>query len=425
MCFRRMFSALLLMPFLLISAQQNAPAQTLPTVSSVLSPVDMRIAAAQKKVKATPDAQSYNDLAFAFYRKGRDTGDADAYKEVASALKRSLELEPGNYQARKLQALLYIGAQQPVKALKLAGELNHSVPDDTVNWGLLVDANLALGNYAEAERDAQWILDLRPGSALGFEKAAALREMFGDFEGGIEFYDEANLRTSSNDADQHAWCLTRKADLELASGNVGLAEQVINQALLVFPDSQLALATLANIRAAQGRYGEAVSLLEKRYNKVKSATNLYAWAEAVEKSNHPEKATALFQQFEATAAAKTGKPENADVDLVFFYLDRKNDPVRALSVASARNAEYHDCRTLDAFAWALYRNGKYSEAKTQMDRALAVGVRNPSYFCHAAQISAKLSDTAAVRKYRKDLADFAPYACPGQQITDVTNEARR
>jgi len=43
----------------------------------------------------------------------------------------------------------------------------------------MVDANSALGNYSEAERDAQWILDLRRASALGFEKAADLRELFG------------------------------------------------------------------------------------------------------------------------------------------------------------------------------------------------------------------------------------------------------
>ena len=49
----------------------------------------------------------------------------------------------------------------------------------------------ALGNYTEAERDCQWILDLRRGSALGFEKAAGLRELFGDNEGAIEFYGEA------------------------------------------------------------------------------------------------------------------------------------------------------------------------------------------------------------------------------------------
>jgi len=417
---------LLLLPFSFGVAQQNLTSHAAAAPAAPpLSPADLRIAAARKKVKATPDVQSYNDLAFALCRKGRDTGDAGQYNEAASVLKRSFELAPGNYEAQKLQAALYLATQQYANALKLATELNHKVPDDIVNWGFLVDANIALGNYTEAERDAQWILDLRAGSALGFEKAAGLREVFGDTAGSIEFYDEANRRTSPNDADQHAWYLTRKADLELASGSTRLAEEVINQALLLFPDSQLAVAALARIRSAQGQYDEAALLLERRYNKAKTAKNLYAWAEAVEKSTHPDQAAALFQQFEAKAKTEIGKPENADRELIFFYLNQKNDPAKALALATTLSAEYKDCGTLDAYAWALYSNGKYSEAKTQMDRALAVGIRNPLYFCHAAQIAAKLHDNDAALTYTKDLADFGPNACPAEQVTAAIGEAKR
>jgi len=236
-----LLSLLLLPPFSLTAADQPK------------SPVDVRIAAAEKKVKATPDPQSFNDLAFALCRKGRDTGDPAAYREASAALKRSFELAPGNYEAQKLQAGVYLGTGQFAKALELATELNKKVPDDIAVWGLLVDANIALGKDAEAERDAQWILDLRAGSALGFEKAAALREKFGDTTGAIEFYDEANRRTAQSDADQRAWYLTRKASLEFASGSPRAAEQVLDQALHLFPDSQLALATQAKIRAAESQ----------------------------------------------------------------------------------------------------------------------------------------------------------------------------
>jgi len=68
----------------------------------------------------------------------------------------------------------------------------------------------APANDAEAERDAQWILDLRPGSRLGFVKAAAVRERFGDREGAIEFLDEAARRTSPNDSGERAWLEKQK-----------------------------------------------------------------------------------------------------------------------------------------------------------------------------------------------------------------------
>ncbi len=412
-----LLSMLLLTADLTVAQQGESAQRNAVKPATGASPVELRIAAARKKVKATPDAQSYDDLAFALSRKVRDSRDEGASGEAAAALKRVLELAPADYEARKLQASLYLETKQYAKALKLAKELNGKVPDDIVNWGLLVDANRAFGNYPEAERDAQWILDLRGGSALGFEKAAELRDVFGDATGSIEFYEEANRRTSPNDADQRAWYLTRKAEVELSAGSTRLAEELVNQALVLFPDSQLALGTVAKIRSAQGRYDEAAELLERKYNTVKSAENLYAWAEAVEKGSHPDKAAALFREFES----KAGK---ADRELVFFYLDQKNDPGKALTIAANRSAEYQDCGTLDAYAWALYSNGKYVEAKVQLDRALAVGVRNPVYFCHAAQIANKLNDTDGALKFRKELTEFGPNACPAILTTASRGEGK-
>ncbi|HMJ60594.1 MAG TPA: hypothetical protein VK493_02485 [Bryobacteraceae bacterium] len=157
--------------------------------------------------------QSYNELAGTLCRKGRDTGDTAWYDQAGAALRKSLELSPGNYDARKLQVTVLLGRHEFKEALRAAVELNHKMPDDIAGWGLLVDANLALGNDAEAERDAQWILDLRPGSKLGFVKAAAVRERFGDTEGAMEFLDEARRRTSPNDLDEQAWLLKENARL--------------------------------------------------------------------------------------------------------------------------------------------------------------------------------------------------------------------
>jgi len=362
------------------------------------SPADVRIAAAQSRVKTNAKSwQPYNDLAAALCRKARDTEDVTLYEEADATLQHSLELSPGNYEARKLQVAILLGKHQFDQALKLVTELNRKVPDDIGGWGLLVDTNVALGNYPEAEHDAQIILDLRPGSALGFVKAAGLRELFGDPEGAIEFYRETNRRVSQNDADEHAWLFTQIARLELADGNLKRAEDALAQATKLFPESQQALAILAKLRTAQGNHTEAASLLEKRYRTVGSPQNLYDWAEALERAGQKEAAAAAFREFETKARAEISEPYNSNRQLVFFYTDHKNEAAKALSLATGEVKIRHDSATLDAYAWALYANGRYSEAKLQMDRALAVGVRDPVYLRHAAQIAAKVNQVAQER----------------------------
>ncbi|MBV9155092.1 MAG: tetratricopeptide repeat protein [Acidobacteriaceae bacterium] len=289
--------------------------------------------------------------------------------------------------------------------------LNHQAHDDIGVWGLLVDANVALGNYEEAERDAQWILDLRRGSALGFEKAAGLRELFGDFEGAIEFFRETDLRTSQNDLDQRAWLLTQIARLQLALGNAKVAGELLDQVAKLNPDSQLALATRARLQMAEGHYPEAVALLRKRCDALPSSGNLYDLADALERNGLKEEALAVFQEFETKARAEMTKPFNSNLDLIYFYADHKSNPAEALALATQEIKIRHDSATLDAYAWALYRNGKYTEAKTQMDRALAVGIRNPVYFCHAVTIASVMNDTASASRFQKELATMDGNAC--------------
>lgn len=222
------------------------PAQVEP------SPIEQRMMAAQKKIQSDPKSwQAYNELAAALCRKGRDSSDGVTYKEAQAALDRSFALSPGNYDGEKLQVTVLLGVGHAQEAWKLAAELNSKVHDDIGVWGLLVDCNVALANYAEAERDAQWILDLRAGSSLGFEKAAGLRAHFGDPEGALEFYEEANRRTSANDIDQRAWLLTQMASIQLSSGNLKQAEDRLTQALKLFPGSQLALALQEKARVAE------------------------------------------------------------------------------------------------------------------------------------------------------------------------------
>ena len=52
--------------------------------------------------------------------------------------------------------------------------LNKRVPDDVMVYGLLTDANVELGDYAEAEKACQWMLNLRPGQCARADARARI-----------------------------------------------------------------------------------------------------------------------------------------------------------------------------------------------------------------------------------------------------------
>lgn len=369
-------------------------------IVSAETPAEQRAAAAQRVIKANPkSSQAYNDLAVALTRRARETGDIRFLSQADMALQQALQLQPGNYDSQKIRIAILLARHQYTQALEAAKDLNHRVPDDIPVWGMLADANMELGNYTEAEKDVQWMLDLRPGNAPAFMEAARLRAVFGDVEGALDFMGETLRRASENEVEEQAFLLTESAHLQLLAGNTKSAGDMLAQALKLFPDYHQALFTLAQLRTGEANYSEAVTLLTRRNQALQSSASLYDLAEALERSGQKQAAEAAFETFETRANSESGNPYNANRELVFYYADHRNNAAKALAVAQREHAARHDVHTQDAYAWALYRNHQFAEAKKQLDLALAVGVSEPQLFCHAGRIAAALGDKAGADKF--------------------------
>jgi tetratricopeptide (TPR) repeat protein len=158
------------------------------------TPAERAIAAAEEGLAETPDEpRLHNALAYACARRARETADPVWYERADAGLARSLELAPGNLEARRLQAWNLLGVHELAAALERAQELRALVPDDVMFYGLLVDACVELGNYAAAEEYCQWMRDLRPGNLPALLRTSYLRELFGDIEGEVEVMLEASI----------------------------------------------------------------------------------------------------------------------------------------------------------------------------------------------------------------------------------------
>jgi len=404
--------------FLLIASTLTIAETNSTSASPDLSPAARSIAEARKAIETKPTQYSgYNLLAMALARRARETSDVSFYAQAEDALKKSLDLAPGNLDGEKIHVWLLLGRHEFADALDAAKALNKRTPDDVLIYGFLTDANAELGNYKEAERAAQWMLDLRPGNLPGVTRAAYLRELFGDVDGALELMDMAYQSTPPTETEDRAWILTQMAHLRIISGKTDEAEKLLHQALAQFPGYHYALGNLAKVRVQQKRYDQAVDLLQQLYKAAPHAENLYDLAEALEWAGQPDAAAKAFAEFETKSLLESVRADNSNRELIFYYADHAHQPAKALNVARQEYARRHDVYTVDAYAWSLHLNGQDVEARPQIEAALAVGVRDARMLHHAGEIALKLGDRAAAERY---LQDSAALNAPGSEQARVT-----
>jgi tetratricopeptide (TPR) repeat protein len=380
------------------------------------SPAEQRIAEARRAIAANPeDPQAYSDLALALARRARETSDPAYYRQAEAALDDSRRLAPDNLDAEKVRIWVLLGKHEFAQALEAARALNKKVLDDVLVYGFIVDAAAELGRYDEAEAAAQWMLDLRPGNVPGLTRAAYLRELFGDIDGALELMRSAYQRIPPLEVEDRAWTLTQIGHLFLLEGKIDDSQRALEEALRLFPGYHYALGNLAKVKRAQGKFEEAVALQRQRYQSAAHPENLFALAQALQDAGRKADARAAFADFEKQARAEMGTADNSNRELIFYYADYARRPADALAVAKQEIDKRRDVHTLDAYAWALYVNGRFTEAHKQISAALGVGIRDPGIFYHAGMIARSLRDPAASSYLEQSLSlsprsEFAPLA---------------
>jgi tetratricopeptide (TPR) repeat protein len=379
---------------------QGVAQQPEATDASTLSPAQRSMAVAQKMIDKSPkDYEAYNALALALSRRARETSDVRYYDEAETALLKSFAIAPGNFDGQRTHVWLLLGKHEFAAALEEAKKLNRKMPDDVMTYGFLTDANVELGNYHDAEEAADWMLKLRPGNLPGLTRAAYLRELYGNVDGSLELMQMAFDSTPPTEVEDCAWILTQMAHLKLNAGHTADADKLLTQALDMFPGYHYALGNLAKLRIQQGRYNDAVALLQQRYEAAQHAENLFDLAAALQLAGRSDEAAAAFASFEKKSLAETYRADNSNHELIFYYADYTRQPAKALAVAQREIARRQDVFTLDAYAWALYGDGQYREAQMQIEKALAVGIQNATMFRHAGEIELKCGNHAAAIDY--------------------------
>jgi tetratricopeptide (TPR) repeat protein len=383
-------------------AQADGPLLLSPAPGQQDSPAQQRIAAAKMQLKADPKkVQAYNELAIAFLRRARETADSTYLNKADDALAQGLTLDSTDFQLQRTQVALMLSRHQFIQARDRAKAINRRTPDDAMTYGYIAEADIALGNYSEAETNAQWMMNLRPNNTPALMVGANLRVLFGDNRGAIDFLDRAAAQTSPTEVEEQAWIANKIASILIDSGQTDSAAQALQQAAQLFPNYPYALENLARVRLAQNRPADAVQLLLQATALDRDPHQLYELAIAQQDAGRIQESRATLVEFEKLANDPTRATDESKRDLILMNAESSVTEPDALKLAKTEIAARQDVWTLDAYAWALYANGQFQEADVAIQKAIAVGIQSAQIFDHAGHIAQKLNRGEDASRYFK------------------------
>jgi tetratricopeptide (TPR) repeat protein len=344
--------------------------------------LDAGITSLQAHLRTQPrDFGSWATLGLAYVEQARTKGDPSRYPQAEKALKRSLELRPGNDAALSGRAALAAARHDFADALNYADQALKQNPYSERALCSRIDALVELGRYDEAQKAAKTADQRRPGIPV-FTRYAYVHELRGDVATARRVLDRA-LAASTTPGDI-AYVATQLGQLAWNQGDHSTALSHYARALAADENYLPALEGRARAQAASGQQAEAIKGLENvvaRFPLPGPLVELGELYEARGGEGDTAKAEDQYTLVDAWTALARANGVNADLDTALAAADH-GDKAAALRAARAEWARRHTVHTADALAWALHVNGKDEEALPYARQATATGYRNATFLYH-------------------------------------------
>jgi tetratricopeptide (TPR) repeat protein len=372
---------------------------------------DGAIALYQRMLRRNPrDGRAYFRLGDAYVQKNRESGDVAYLALAEQALRRALAIEPQYADAaRHLAFVLYArhdfegAAREAQRALSVNERDAHA-------WGVLGDARLEVGRYAEARAAYDRMLQLGQDlHALG--RRAGLKSVEGDVDGAIADLARAveEGRASGRPRESVAWAQWQLGNEHFSRGDLARAEASYAAALATFPGYYRATAGLAQVRAAQRRLEAAVALYQQSLAVIPLPETAAALGDVYTALGRRDEAARQYALVEYVGRLDRASTVLYNRELAFFLANRGEKVDEALALARAEMEVRQDVYAHDVLAWALHRAGRHEEAREAIEQALRMGTRDARLHYHAGMIHAALGRTDDARGFLRRALALNPH----------------
>jgi tetratricopeptide (TPR) repeat protein len=277
-----------------------------------------------------------------------------------------------------------------------------------VLYGALSDAELQLGEYPAATADVDKMVNLSPDTS-SLARASYVRELSGDIDQARTLMRQA--LDDAPTASDRAFALYYLGELDFDIGDFNGALTYYRRALDASPGDPASTEGKAKAEAALGQDLTALDDYAALVQRTPEPSYLIEYGELLQslgRSSEADEQYAIFATTQRLFEANGVAPDSAPT---LFYADH-GDPHVALQNAEKGIATRPFVVMYDAYAWALHRNGRDSEALAAIDTAMASGMKSALFHFHKGMIERSLGNLADARVELRRALDINPQFNP-------------
>lgn len=411
------------------SSPQDQPANSKATAALVIPELPRRTAEfgdpaeydrlldaydqAKIRLKKKPDDENaLLRMAEVFITDARITGhyttDHDAAIAILDKVINGTAKTATKAQAYALQAVISLNQHNFADGLKLGTEAVKLDPGNAFNHGILVDANTELGNYAEAVKQCDIMVSMRP-DLRSYSRVSYQREIHGDIPGAIEAMGMA-VKAGVPGTEETCWCLLELGGIHERNGDLKSAEACYRESLAQRANYAYAYDALGRVLGKQGKYDVAEAMLKK-------ATAIMGQAGFHQDLARVYKAQGMTKQYEAAvdsaemallgmAKGTEGHNHQIGMEMAKFQFEFRNQ--LDLAIANGEHEITHRPTNIDVnrlMAELYYAKGDMAKAEASAKIAASTGSKSAELRMIQGLIAMKMGDATGKNLVAQALQD--------------------
>ncbi|WP_411278641.1 tetratricopeptide repeat protein [Gemmatimonas sp.] len=359
---------------------------------------DVQIVVWGQALAADPiSALAMGQLAALHMQKARESGSFSEYLEAEALARRSLATRTRRNAATAVTLTNTLLAQHRfTEAMSVARKLVEWEPEQPAYRALLGEVAMELGDDSTASAMFNTVWTARSGLSIA-PRLARWLELTNHVEKSRRVLhaarDEALARRDLS-TETKTWFHLRVGDLELRAGRARDAAQAYRAGLALDDQDPRLLAAMARLAEQQEKPDAVIAWGELAIAVRMDPATLGLLSNAYAQRGDSAKAGEYAQTLAIVAAAQRGPYDRA---WSLHLLDQQQEVSAVLTRALVELETRRDVYGYDLAAWALYRAGRYGEARAMMAQALRFETPDPLLRTHAALIATAPAVVSASR----------------------------